>query len=196
MNVDARRAVAVVPSAVVCALLAHQIRFGEDHAMGGEGHGALVGFAVASLLIVAAGALWMLARTARLGADGSVLARRLQAALPGDGRVVPNASAITTGAALAYFGIEALEGSLPTDSLMLDVCLPAVVLALLGVLAALLTRALARALAELTIAWVAGGAVLRQPDLAAVDVASPRLRRLPGGRVGFGALRGRAPPTR
>ena len=82
MTVGRRRGVAVVPLAVLSALLAHQVRFGDDHGMGGEGNESLIGFAVLALIGLALGALWSIARDARTCASGSILARHLLDLLP------------------------------------------------------------------------------------------------------------------
>lgn len=107
---DIRRGVAVLPLAVVSALLAHQVRFGEDHAMGGEGNEALVGFAILALIGVAVGALWPIARESQTSASGSIVARRLLQLLPGRGAVAATTAAISTSAVTIYFRVERLEG--------------------------------------------------------------------------------------
>ena len=68
---------------LVCALAAHAALFGGEHAWGGAYHDALLQFTLAAVagLIGAVGAL--LWSGARCAADGTVLAVRMRALLPG-----------------------------------------------------------------------------------------------------------------
>ena len=197
MSVDIRKAVAVVPLAVLSALLAHQVRFGDDHAMGGEGNEALVGFAVASLVSLALAALWLVAREAPACASGSILARRLVDALPGSGRLIPRASAIAIGAVAIYFGIEALEHGFVVDSVLTDVLLPLAILTLVSTAVASGVLGFTRVLADLGVA-IATGLVFSLLPGAAAAVFAPVARRRPlhAGRAGFKTRLGRAPPPR
>lgn len=195
MSVDIRKAVAVVPLAVLSALLAHQVRFGDDHAMGGEGNEALVGFAVASLASLALAALWLVAREARTCASGSILARRLVDALPGSGRFVPWASAIAIGAIGIYFGIETLEHGFVVEGAWPGVLLPSAILAIVSTCAAVGSLGLTRVLADLGVAIANGRLFFRLAEAASTVFARvSSTRPVHTGRVGFKTRFGRAPP--
>jgi len=154
MTMDIRRGVAVLPLAVVCALLAHQVRFGKDHAMGGEGNEALVGFAILALIGVAVGALWLIARESLTCASGSIVARRLLQLLPYRGAVAATTAAISTSAVAVYFGVERLEGCCPVGDLVPDLVVPAALMLAVSFILTLAIRALALALADLGVAFV------------------------------------------
>lgn len=151
---DIRRGVAVLPLAVVSALLAHQVRFGEDHAMGGEGNEALVGFAILALIGVAVGALWPIARESQTSASGSIVARRLLQLLPGRGAVAATTAAISTSAVAIYFRVERLEGCCPVGDLVPELVVPAALMLAVSFILTLAIRALALALADLGVAFV------------------------------------------
>ena len=192
-----RRGVAVVPLAVLSALLAHQVRFGDDHAMGGEGNESLVGFAVLALIGLALGALWSIARDARTCASGSILARRLLDLLPGRGSLLATTAAITTSAVAVYFGVERLESCCPVRSLVPDLVVPLAIMLACSLGIALAVRNLAFALADLGVALVRLIAVLLSA-IEPVAVLAPLTARraLHPGRLGRESRLGRAPPLR
>ncbi len=197
MTMGIRRGVAVVPLAVLSALLAHQVRFGDDHAMGGEGNEALVSFAVVALIGLAVGAVWLIAREARTCASGSIVARRLLDVLPGRGSIGATTAAIATSGVAVYFGVERLESCCPVQGLFADFVLPVALMLVVSLVLALAIRALTLAMSDLGVAFVRLLAVLLSASGPVVEIAPIAARRpLHTGRLGRGSRLGRAPPLR
>jgi hypothetical protein len=197
MTMDIRRGVAVVPLAVLSALLAHQVRFGDDHAMGGEGNESLVGFVVLTLIGLALGALWLIAREVRTCASGSLLARRLLDVLPGRGNIIATTAAITASALAVYFGVERLESCCPVQGLVPDLVVPVALMLVVSLGLALAVRNLALALADLGVALVRLIAALLSPIEPVAVLAPVTTRRaLHTGHLGRESRLGRAPPQR
>ena len=141
-----RRAVFAIPFGCLTAIVAHAVRFGDEHAFGGEAHELLVAAAIAGTVAVALAILHAFLSAGSTIVTGTIAATRA-------GEFVPNAATIFTLAAGVYYGIESLEGNgiefgLPT------LLLGASAAALAALLRTLAAR-LASIVADLVRDWIA-----------------------------------------
>jgi hypothetical protein len=104
---------------LLASLLAHAALYGREHAAGGNYHGLVLELAAAGLVILISAGLLLGWSGARTALNGSVLAARLAARLPG---FIP----LLTSTALCYAGIESLETRHADASLLgAGICLTA-----------------------------------------------------------------------
>jgi hypothetical protein len=146
MIVFLKKAAFAVPFGCLTAIATHYVRFGDDHAFGGEGNEALVSATVAGVIGLAFGILLMFLRAGSTTTTGTIARARVNALLP-------HSAVIFAIAAFTYYGIESLEGN------GIELGLPTVVLGLFSVLVGFLLRRLAALLAgfasDLTREWFA-----------------------------------------
>jgi hypothetical protein len=128
-----RKVTFAVPFGCLAAIAAHAVRFGEDHAFGGEANDALVATAVAGTLAVAVAILHAFLTAGTTTPTATLAAARAR-------QLVPGSAMLFALAATIYYGIEALEGH------GLEVGLPTM---LLGAFAAVLALTLRGAVAIL-----------------------------------------------
>jgi hypothetical protein len=118
-----------MPFGFLTAIATHYVRFGDDHAFGGEGNEALVTTAVAGVIGLAFTILAMFLRAGSTTTTGSIARARVNALLP-------HPVTVFLIAALTYYGIESLEGN------GIELGLPTVVLALFALIVAYALRRL------------------------------------------------------
>ena len=182
-----RRLPATLPLALLVAILAHALRFGGDHHLGGENGSellwatlaALGGLAVAAVLSSALGGADRGRKTAAVS--------RLLDALPGAGRFGSMACSLALSGAAAFGALEWTEGHDPLGGPWLAPALALVAFAVAGLVrlavGSLARAGLALAACERTLAPVVASFVFPAPELVAVRTASRAGRRF-----------GRAPP--
>jgi len=125
-----------MPFGFLTAIATHYVRFGDDHAFGGEGNEALVTTAVAGVIVLAFTILAMFLRAGSTTTTGSIARARVNALLP-------HAVTVFLIAAMTYYGIESLEGN------GIELGLPTVVLALFALIVAYVLRRLTALLSHL-----------------------------------------------
>jgi len=135
-----------VPFGCLTAIATHFVRFGDDHAFGGEANEAIVTAAVGGIIGLAIGILCMFLRAGSTTTTGTIARARVNALLP-------NAVVIFAIAALTYYGIESLEGN------GIELGLPTVLLAIFALIIGFALRRLTALLAcfanDLTRDWFA-----------------------------------------
>jgi hypothetical protein len=177
-----RRAAFSVPFGCLTALAAHDVRFGDDHAFGGEANTAIVSGAIGGSIAIAVMILYAFLTAGSTTVTGTIARARVSALLPRTGAVLGVAAAF-------YYGIETLEGN------GVELGLPTLLLAVIAWLVASASRALCAQLATFAVAIVR--------DLVALASARPcvvartmRQRHVLRAQTLLTARRlGRAPPN-
>jgi len=118
-----------LPFGAMAALGTHTVRFGDDHAFGGDADDAIVTLAVGGTLAIALAILHVFLARGTTILDGSIVRARLAALIPHPLLIFGIASSV-------YYGIEGVEGHLPGFGL------PTVFLAFFAVALGLLLRRL------------------------------------------------------
>jgi hypothetical protein len=176
-----RRAVFAVPFGCLAALVTHAVRFGDEHAFGGEAHELLVAAAVAGSVAVALTVLHAFLTAGSTVVTGTIAATRA-------GELVPNAATIFTFAAGVYYGIESLEGN------GIETGFPALLLGALAAALAALLRSLAGRLAGVVADLVRDWIALLERRAPTIRFRSRRGRSIHS-QVAYATRRlGRAPP--
>lgn len=181
-----RRLLLILPIALAVAAGAHQLRWGDEHLFGQSLHDWIVAALYAGLPGVGLVFLLRALCGARQFADGSVLAERLVALLPGGGRLLPTASMLSLLAGAMYVAIELTE-----DDGDRGFVLALAIIAVLAFATALALRWTLRILAGATLSFArrlmhAGEPLLplplratRRPLTTHRDLARVRLGRAP-----------------
>jgi hypothetical protein len=99
-----RRAVFAIPFGCLAAIVAHAVRFGDDHRFGGDANELLVAIAVAGSVAIGLAILHAFLTAGSTTVTGTIAATRA-------GELIPNTATIFTLAAGVYYGIESLEGN-------------------------------------------------------------------------------------
>ncbi|HEY1882243.1 MAG TPA: hypothetical protein VGG51_04290 [Candidatus Cybelea sp.] len=174
-----QRLPAALALGVPASLIAHGLLFGADHELGGPFHGAIVSLALAvtsSFVAFFAALAWRGGRAA----DGSVLATRLQACLPGSGTIF-------VSAALFFSLCESLEAAHAARGIPVTLAVLALASWVIGKLAC----AVVRAIADAVIAIAQVESASRAPQFCVRDAQEPLPRRTPATRRHLA----RPPPT-
>jgi len=175
-----RKAAFAVPFACLIALAAHAVRFGDEHAFGGDANEAIVATAICGSIAIALTILHAFLTAGNTTPTGTLAAVRARQLLPG---AVP----LFALAAGIYYGIESLEGN------GIEAGRPTVLLAALAALLAFALRAFvavfANVVAEIVRGWIAllgrrehliwHRSLQEQPVHAQVIYATRRLGRAP-----------------
>jgi hypothetical protein len=170
------------PFACLTALVSHEIRFGDEHAFGGDAHEAIVSAAIGGSIAIAVLVLHAFLMAGTTTVTGTIARLRV-------GRLLPNAALVFGFAVVLYYGIESLEGN------GIELGLPTLVLAAIAALTAWSLRRLCDGLARFVLAIVAELVALlsARPFAAARPAPQPHLLRAQTFRT---ARRfGRAPPN-
>jgi hypothetical protein len=136
-----RKAAFAVPFGCLTAILSHFVRFGDDHAFGGEANEALVAAALGGSIAIALAILHAFLTSGSTTVTGTIARVRSRA-------LVPHPALVFGFAAFIYYGIESLEGN------GIELGLPTLVLALIATLIAFLLQRLAALLAHFVAASV------------------------------------------
>jgi hypothetical protein len=181
-----RRLPATLPLALLVAILAHALRFGGDHHLGGENGLELLWAVLAALAGLAVAAV-LSSALAGAGGRRTAAVSRLLDALPGAGRFGSMACSLALSGAAAFAALEWSEGHDPLGGPWLVPALAFVALAVAGLVrlavGSLARAGLALATCAPTLAPVVASFVCPAPELVAVRGVSRAGRRF-----------GRAPP--
>jgi hypothetical protein len=123
-----------IPFGCLTALASHFVRFGDEHAFGGEASEAVATAAIGGSIAIAMGILYVFLTAGSTTITGTIARSRVNALLP-------NALQIFGVAAVVYYGIETLEGN------GIELGLPTLVLGLIARLVAYALQALCAQLA-------------------------------------------------
>jgi hypothetical protein len=177
----ARRLVFAFPFGCLTALLSHQVRFGDDHAFGGEANEAIVSAAVGGSIAIAVGILHAFLTAGSTTVTGTLANVRVRAMLP-------NSPLIFGLGFMLYYGIELLEGN------GIELGLPTALLAGIAVLVAVGLRRLCAGLARFVDTMVRELAerLSTRPFALVFARANPQLP--PAQALRAGRRLGRAPP--
>jgi hypothetical protein len=182
MNGALRKIGFAVPFGCLAAISAHAVRFGDDHAFGGDANEALVAAAIGGSTIVALSILHAFLTAGTTIPTGTIAAARA-------GRLIPGFGALFLFAAGIYYGIESLEGH------GVEIGLPTLVLAgltaLLTVGLRIIVALLAAFVAGIVRAWLAFLERCRQPRRRRTLQAQPIHSQVTRAARRFG----RAPPN-
>jgi hypothetical protein len=182
MRAFVRRLLFALPFGCSTALISHVVRFGDDHAFGGEANEAIVAAAIGGSIAIALAILHAFVTAGSTTVTGTIARTRVRAMLP-------NAPTIFALAAMFYYGIETLEGN------GIELGLPTFVLAAIALLVAFGLRVLCAQLARFVQSIVRDFIALlsAQPAPVAVRSSQPHPRRA---QIYLTARRlGRAPPN-
>ncbi len=183
-----RRLLVTLPIALSVAAAAHGVRFGDEHAFGEEYHDWVCTLMLAGLPALAWAFLARAAAGLTTYGDGSVLADRLAALLPGHGRLGALTAAIAGSASAIYIGIERLEADGDTSYVLAL----AIILAI-SICVAIATRRVLEIVASATLAFFRRLVAALRRSAPARPLRASRPRATP--RVDWAAVRlGRAPP--
>jgi hypothetical protein len=178
-----RKAIFAIPFGCLTAIAAHTVRFGDDHAFGGDAHELLVATAVVGSTAIALAILHAFLTAGSTAVTGTIAAARA-------GELIPNAATIFLPAAGVYYGIESLEGH------GIEIGLPTL---LIGALAAALAAALRTLVAHLAgiVADLVRDWIARLDRCTGRTRFRPRRSRPIHSHVAYATRRlGRAPPRR
>jgi hypothetical protein len=103
MKRELRKAVSAIPFGCLTAIAVHAVRFGDEHAFGGEANPLLVATAAGGSLLIALAILHAFLTGGTTTPTGTLAAARLRERMPGAGSIFICAAGL-------YYGIEALEG--------------------------------------------------------------------------------------
>jgi hypothetical protein len=176
-----RRAAFAVPFGCLVAIATHAVRFGDDHAFGGEANPTLVAAAVGGSSAIALAILHAFLTAGTTMSTGTIAAVRAR-------ELVPNAGTILALAATVYYGIESLEGH------GLEIGLPTLLLAVLAAGLAVGLRTFATRLAGIVADLIRDFAALLARAEHPIRRRSARTQPIHS-QVAYASRRfGRAPP--
>jgi len=132
----ARKIAFAFPFGCLTALVSHEIRFGDDHAFGGEANEAIVAVAISGSVTIALVLLHTFLTAGATTVTGTIARARARRILPGPLLTFALAAAF-------YYGIEMLEGN------GIELGLPTLVLAAIAAVVAWTLRGLCDGLARL-----------------------------------------------
>jgi len=141
MNGVLRRTLFTVPFGCLIALLVHVVRFGDDHAFGGDGNEALVATAIGGSIAIALVIFHGFLTAGTTVPTGTIAAARAR-------QLVPGVWTLFVCAAATYYGIESLEGN------GIELGLPTVLLAIAAAFVAIGLRAIVALFAGLVAGMV------------------------------------------
>jgi hypothetical protein len=177
-----RKPIFALPFGCLVAIAAHFVRFGDDHAFGGNANETIVSAAICGSITIAVLILHAFLTAGSTTVTGTIARTRVAALLP-------NALMIFTVAAVLYYGIETLEGN------GLELGFPTLVLALIATFVSMALRALCAQLARFVYAIVCDLVELMTARLFMVAQFAPELHPLRAQTMRVSRRLGRAPPN-